>query len=533
MQHRPATAVTALLCVAGLAACGGSSAKSSNGDNKSSEDVVKDAAITMALNADPGTLDPTKTLLGSAQQINRFTYDTLVNTNRDGEIVSGLAEKWTVSPTALTFTIRKGVTCADGTPFTAANVKDNFDFLKKSKSPLIGTALPDPSFSVAADANANTFTFTSPTPNGFFLQDLAGIPMVCPKGIAAPATLARSSAGTGPYVLSDFVSGDHVTVSRRDGYTWGPDGASTATAGLPKTVTFKVVSNESTVTNLLLNGQVNIAQLHGTDRTRIREGGGYLVKNVTTDTLVLSFNQRQVPGNDETARLALIQSLNRSDVTKTVTSGTGKVVATLLAVEPRVCDDSPAGSDVPTFDVDKAKAALDAAGWAPGANGVRVKNGKPLKLTLVMGVDSSTAADAAEVMVQGWKAIGADVKIKSIPPAQLTDTLFGKFDYDVILYTLQIQLPSTFYGLLTGPAAPKGTNFSPVNNADYTRLGKEALTTPGDPGCTLWTQAHAALYKHGDLAPVGSVTAAYVGRNTSFDYIAGLIDAMSVRALAK
>src|SRR4051812_34081469 len=199
MQHRLATTTTALVCVAGLAACGGSSG--GNGSKNPKADVVKDASITMALAADPGTLDPTKTLVGAAQQINRFTYDALINTDNAGKIVSGLAEKWTVSPTTLTFTIRKGVTCADGTAFTAATVKDNFDFLVKSKSALIGTALPDPNFTVTADEAASTFTFTSPTPNGFFLQDLAGIPMVCPKGLAAPAGLARSSAGTGPYVL--------------------------------------------------------------------------------------------------------------------------------------------------------------------------------------------------------------------------------------------------------------------------------------------------------------------------------------------
>jgi peptide/nickel transport system substrate-binding protein len=164
---------------------------------------------------------------------------------------------------------------------------------------------------------------------------------------------------------------------------------------------------------------------------------------------------------------------------------------------------------------------------------VRVKNGKHLKLVLVMGVPSATASDAAEVMAQTWKTIGAEVKIKSVAPGQLSDTLFTKFDYDVILFPLQIQLPSTFYGLLTGPAAPKGSNFGPVNNADYTRLGKEALVTPGDAGCTLWTEGHAALFKHGDLAPVGSLTAAYIGRKTSFDYIGGFVDPMSVRALAK
>src|SRR3954451_27282 len=172
MQHRPAAGVIAVVCLAGLAACGGSS--DGDGSKNSNADVVKDASITMALAADPGTLDPTKTLLGAAQQINRYTYDTLINVDKGGKIVSGIAEKWSVSPTTLTFTIRKGVTCADGTAFTATMVKDNFDFLKKNKSALIGTALPDANFTVSADEAASTSTFTSPTANGFFLEDLAG-----------------------------------------------------------------------------------------------------------------------------------------------------------------------------------------------------------------------------------------------------------------------------------------------------------------------------------------------------------------------
>src|SRR5256885_10073535 len=92
-------AVTA--CALGLVAC-----TSSSKNAKSSKEVRKDAALVFTLAADPGTLDPSKTLIGAAQQINRFTYDTLGEQGTDGKLEPTVAESWQVTASSVSFKIR-------------------------------------------------------------------------------------------------------------------------------------------------------------------------------------------------------------------------------------------------------------------------------------------------------------------------------------------------------------------------------------------------------------------------------------------
>ncbi len=51
--------------------------------------------------------------------------------------------------------------------------------------------------------------------------------------MADRASLASATSGTGPYVLTEAAPGDHYTYAVRDGYAWGPDGATTDTEGMP------------------------------------------------------------------------------------------------------------------------------------------------------------------------------------------------------------------------------------------------------------------------------------------------------------
>ena len=93
---------------------------------------------------------------------NSFAYETLVYLGQDGEIVPGLAESWEETPTSVTYTLKDGITCADGTPLTATTVADNFSFVADpaNQSPLLGLYVP-PGITVEADDAARTVTLTS------------------------------------------------------------------------------------------------------------------------------------------------------------------------------------------------------------------------------------------------------------------------------------------------------------------------------------------------------------------------------------
>jgi peptide/nickel transport system substrate-binding protein len=90
--------------------------------------------FTTSISADPGSLDPLVTSDQTANELIGFTYDTLINLDSKGGVIPQLATSWQASPDAVTFTLRKGVTCADGSTLTASQVAANFNFVKNPKN---------------------------------------------------------------------------------------------------------------------------------------------------------------------------------------------------------------------------------------------------------------------------------------------------------------------------------------------------------------------------------------------------------------
>ena len=78
---------------------------------------------------------------------------------RTARSLPGLAESWEETPTSVTYTLKDGITCADGTPLTASTVADNFSFVADpaNQSPLLGLYVP-PGITAEADDAARTVT---------------------------------------------------------------------------------------------------------------------------------------------------------------------------------------------------------------------------------------------------------------------------------------------------------------------------------------------------------------------------------------
>jgi peptide/nickel transport system substrate-binding protein len=81
---------------------------------------------------------------------------------------------------------------------------------------------------------------------------------------------------------------------------------------------------------------------------------------------------------------------------------------------------------VVTFDPEQAKKDLDAAGWTVGPDGVRVKDGKPLKITYVNTGDDPVGKAIAGGTAAMLKNIGAQLDIRQVPSADFSRILTGK-----------------------------------------------------------------------------------------------------------
>ena len=518
-MKKTASALGLCVTAALLAGCGGG-ANSPTDKNGGGDQVVDGATFTMALSADPGNLDPQSSAASALFTMSQFAYDPLVSVNgKTGAIESQLATTWNVSGKTVTLTLAKGVTCSDGSKLTASDVASNLAYVAdpKNKSPFLGTFLPVGATAKGDDASGTvTITLASPAP--FVLNGLANLPIVCPKGMADRSSLAAGTDGTGPYKLTQSAAGSQYTYVIRKGYAWGPNGATTATQGLPASIVIKVISNETTAANLLISGGLNAAQILGPDTTRLEHANLFVEK---TPALIGEQWYNHASGHatsDPKVRMALTQALDLSELQKVMTSGKGSPATTMAALEPVACPGDPASDSLPKSDPGAASTALKAA--APG--------------TLTFLYDNSagsTVSAAAELAVKQWQSAGVSVTAKGESGTALQQTIFGTGNWDIAWVPLNVNSPDQLVPFLSGPAAPNGTNFSDITNSQYTASVQKASAMQGTSGCKTWLQGESDLISAADVVPFANSEVETFGAKSQFDIVGSLIPT-SIRMLA-
>lgn len=496
-------------------------------------DVVDGGTFTLALGADPGNLDPQASAASGLLQATLFAYDSLLSIDAEGTLGSQLAVEWSQEDNLVSLKLHEGVTCSDGSPFTAEDAAANLNWVGNpdNQSPMLGVFLP---VGATAEAQSDTeLTLELAGPSPFVLNGLAMLPMVCGDAVDDREVLADETHGTGPYALTELAQGDRYVYELRDEYAWGPGGATAETEGLPDKVVVRIVANETTVANLLLSKELNAGAVIGADSARL-EAADLYVSASTAITGEMWFNEAPDRAmNDRNLRLALVQSLDLDELAKVATSGQGEPGATFAVSEPVACPGDSVSASLPPFDLDAAAKLLDDAGWKAGADGIRTKNGAPLALTFVQDATTGPGiAAAAELAVQAWTELGVKVTSRSQDETVLIDTLFGTGDWDVAWLPLNISSPDQLVPFVSGVGpAEGGNNFGNIDNPEYLAGVAEATEQAGADGCDAWLAAESELVKRADVIPFANQPGNTYGSGATFD-TSGQIAPMSIRMVA-
>jgi peptide/nickel transport system substrate-binding protein len=189
-------------------------------------------------------------------------YDSLVRIDPKGNIIPWLAERWEISPDGktVTFYLRQDVKFHDGTAFDASVVKWNIERYKNTE----GSARSGELAPVASVDVVNTYTvrFNLKTPFSPLLAQLvdrAGM-MVSPKAVeAAGADFTRKAfkAGTGPFILTEAVKDDHITLERNPEW-WGKDQLGNRLPYVDKIIVRPITNSDVRLANLR-TGEAQVA----------------------------------------------------------------------------------------------------------------------------------------------------------------------------------------------------------------------------------------------------------------------------------
>lgn len=492
---------------------------------------VDGGTLTELISSDPGNLDPLMTVTGTTIGLDDFAYDPLVHVNNAGKVISGVASAWKQSGTSYVFTIRHGVTCADGSTLSPTTIADNINFVANptNKSPLLTLYVPSDA-KATADAATSTVTITLTSPFPFFFDDLANVGLICTKGLADQSSLANATDGSGPYALTHAVAGQQYTYTIRKGYDWGPGGASTSTKGMPAKIVVKVVADATTEADLLLDGGANIAEVQGL-ASKPLVSAHLFHKSAALPLGELWFNQGSGHATASTSvRQAIVRGVDLPEVGKVFSQDQGSAPTGLVTVAPKACPGNTVAGTVPTTSTTKAKSLLDAAGWKQGSGGVRRKNGKPLDLTVLYPTTlGGDPASAFELVAQELKKVGIDVKLVGDTVTALETAIFSSGNWDIADVPIGIDTPNQALPFVSGPAAPDGENFAHISNATYTSLAQKAEALPGTSGCADWDKAEKALFKAADVIPFENASEPIWGKGATFQLFAGGLTPTSLR----
>ena len=202
--------------------------------------------LTVAIKAEPPTLDPHNhtTLVGFQTQ--RLIYDTLVSQDKNGEIIPKLASSWEVlDDLTVRFYLRDDVYFHNGDKLTAEDVRYSIHRATVSSGSKTLFSAFDGEKTTVVDDNTIDVCLKYPfAPIFNYLASSRG-DIVCKKVVeeVGDDNYGREPVGTGPFMFSDWVSGDHLTLRKNPNY-WGDEPAFntyvarfiTEAANLPKRI---------------------------------------------------------------------------------------------------------------------------------------------------------------------------------------------------------------------------------------------------------------------------------------------------------
>ncbi|MBL8319284.1 MAG: peptide ABC transporter substrate-binding protein [Burkholderiaceae bacterium] len=451
---------------------------------------------------------------GSKDQLaTRLFYEPLATWDRDGSLYPVLAAEIpslanggvAKDGLSVTWKLKRGVSWHDGEPFTADDVVFSWELLRNPESAAftVGTFAPIKE-ARKIDSHTVQLRFEKPTPAWY--DAFVGDPVLPKKHFAAymgaksreaPANL--KPVGTGPYRLLDFKPGDWVRAEANAAYHMpnrphfdaieikgGGDSVSAARAVLQTgeyDLAWLIQVEDEVLQRLEKGGQGRVEAAPGGDVE-------YLMLNQSNPWVEVEGERSHVSTQhplfrDTAVATAIAHLMDRESIQRFI-YGRGGVATTNFLNNPPQYQSSRKGE---AFDVARANALLDAAGWLRGAGGIRAKGGQPLKLLFQTSTNASRQK-VQTIFKQAAAQCGIEVELKATSAtvffsgdAANPDTN-ARFQADLQMYTITRGGPDPgrfmelFCSWLVANKANKylGRNVTRWRNDEYDKTFRAAET---------------------------------------------------------
>ncbi len=460
----------------------------------------------------PTLLNPHFAVGTKDQEASRIFYEPLAGWDPDGNLVPILAtdipsfESGSISKDGLsvTWTLKKDVKWHDGEPFTADDCLFNWQYASDPDTAAYDIATYRDIKVEKIDDHTIRVIFQKPTP--YWADAFVGVRgMIIPKHLfeAYKGTKSRDAptnlkpVGTGPYKFVDFKPGDLVKGEINTSYhrpnrpyfdsiemKGGGDAVSAARAVI-QTGEYDMAWNLQVEDEILKKMEVG-----GKGKVALLDGGNieHIQVNFTdpwteVDGERSSIKTKHPTLSDKAVRQALNLLVDRGSVQNFIYGRTGVATSNFLNNPERYRSKTTKWE----FNLAEASKILDAAGWKPGSDGIREKDGKKLKYVFQTSINEPRQK-TQQIVKQACRKAGIDVELKSVTAsvffssdAANPDT-YPHFYCDLQMYTTTMTEPDPgnfMNQFTTAEVAAKankwqGRNITRWRNEDYDKIYNEA-----------------------------------------------------------
>jgi len=449
-----------LLVVAAVAVLGLAWAMDAAGAESASPAAADTGKVVYKVgwNGEPDNINPFVGYASPAFEIWYLTYDSLVGYDpatlaaMKGEESTGLATDWEVSDDGLTwtFTIRSGVTWQDGKPLTAKDVAFTYNYIIQNDMENWTAYTNLIEKATAVDDTTVVFECSKPKPD----MTRHYVPIlpehiwskIDPKKAAKGYANEPPYVGSGPFQCTEWKKTSHIKLVANPDY-W---------KGAPKIdeLYWLFFTNVDTMLQDLKAGNIDgCVDLLAGQMKQLENEPGIEAAAIAMDGFnELGFNcYKDGPSKGHPAlkdpkfRQALNWAVDLAKSEQVVWLGYATPGTTIIPPDYYTDPDwhwEPPADVKYTYDPEKAKAALDAAGYPDSdGDGVREYKGKPIELNLIARSESPESQQTAKLLAGWFKAVGVDVNVEVMDEATLTDNHLLNYegdtftpDYDMFLW---------------------------------------------------------------------------------------------------
>jgi len=425
-------------------------------------------------------------------------YESLVRWDPEGLMVPVLAAEipsrenggLSADGRSVVWKLRRGVVWSDGTPFTADDVVFNFAYASDKAAGAFTSGIFLGLRYEKVDSHTVRVVFDKPNP---FWAGAYSSTLIVPRHLFQDHTGARARenpanlrpVGTGPYRLLDFKPGDalRATINERFRLATQPffdtldlkgggDAVSAARAVL-QTGDFDYAWSLQ-VEDEVLRG----IEAAGKGRVEFNWGGTIEhIQPMLADPWTETDGERGHPRSrhpilhDLRVRQALLHLTDRQAMRDVIYGRSGRVTPNYL--------NSPArfrSANLKTeFSLEKANAALEAAGWTRGPDGVRTKDGRRLRLVFASS-QNSARQKVQSIFKAACARAGIEVELKAVLASVFFGTdvgnpdTYGKSWADLQLYAWSQGVPDPvrmMQGFVSWEASSKANGWTGNNRGRY------------------------------------------------------------------